>query len=105
VPSGIRQEFELKDCHRDCSDCHLDQDFKNSSGNNNLSCSQDENNPKTDNTGKGEKDFKNQQNQGYNSAKNSSGNNSVGVVIGGVAAVSFIFLSTILVLKRKRGKK
>ncbi|CAI2197491.1 5985_t:CDS:1, partial [Funneliformis geosporum] len=33
VPSGIRQEFELKDCHRDCQDCRLDRDFHNSTGN------------------------------------------------------------------------
>jgi hypothetical protein len=37
VPSGIRQEFELKACHQDCSDCYLDKDFKNSSENNDLS--------------------------------------------------------------------
>jgi hypothetical protein len=37
VPSGIRQEFELKACHHDCPDCHLDKDFKNSSENNDLS--------------------------------------------------------------------
>jgi hypothetical protein len=36
VPSGIRQEFELKACHQDCSDCHLDKDFQKSSDNNNL---------------------------------------------------------------------
>ncbi|CAJ0851486.1 778_t:CDS:2 [Entrophospora sp. SA101] len=37
VPSGIRKEFELKACHHDCSDCHLDKDFQKSSDNNNLS--------------------------------------------------------------------
>jgi hypothetical protein len=48
VPSGIVQEFELKDCHHDCQDCHLEQDFKNSSRDDNLSCSSDENNPENE---------------------------------------------------------
>ena len=36
MPQGIVYEFELKDCHHDCQNCHLEQDFKNSGGNNNF---------------------------------------------------------------------
>jgi len=107
VPYGIVYEFELKDCHRGCQDCHLDKDFQNSSRNNNLSAASNDNNEenKVDKgSGKDKNNSENRQSQNYNSVeKNPSGNNSTGgLVIGGVVIFSSIFLATALVLKKRK---
>jgi hypothetical protein len=104
VPRGIVQEFELKDCHRDCQNCHLEKDFKNSSSNDNLSCSSHGNNSHNDNSeGKGRND-QSQENLKQGN-KNKLGNDHSGLIIGGIVIASFISLATVLAVRNKKNKK
>jgi hypothetical protein len=86
--------------------CSLDK--KPTDNDNNLNCgSANENNSEGNRQpGKGENNPKRQSTQGYNqSESNLPKNDSTGLIVGGVAVVSFIFLATVLVLKGKKSKK
>src|SRR5581483_3548928 len=109
-PRGIVQEFELKDCHRDCQNCHLEKDFKNSSSNNNLSCSSHGNNSHNDNSeGKGTQPNQQSQENLWQENKSTFGEDHSGLIIGGVVVASLISLATVLVIKNQKsinhGKK
>ena len=101
APRGIVQEFELRGCHQDCSDCHLEKDFKNSSSNNNLSCSSRGNNSYNDNSEEKEHD---QQSQEDLRQANKLGNDYSGLIIGGIVITSFISLAATILLIRKKKK-
>jgi len=126
VPSGIRQEFELKACHQDCSDCHLEKDFQKSSDNNNLSAfsSVNENNDEekkedivkklveSKKQGIDKKEIErlrselqklNQQKEGITPAKNNNNELILGIVI--IFSVFVLISGVILVSKNNKKKK
>jgi len=103
APRGIVQEFELRGCHQDCSDCHLEKDFKNSSNNNNLSCSSRGNNSYNDNSEEKEHDQQSQENL-RQANKNKLGNDYSGLIISGIVITSFISLAATILLIRKKKK-
>jgi len=95
VPNRIRREFELKDCHRDCADCHLDKDFKNSGGDNNLSSSNGNSKDKEKNPKPGEKKLPNKHSTNQQS-KSSFVDNGGGWIIGVIALTLFTMGGIIL---------
>jgi hypothetical protein len=103
VPSGIRQEFELKNAHHDCQDCHLDKDFNNSTGNdNNLSCSSHGNNSHNDNSERKERNDQSRENLPEQENKSTLGGDHSGLIIGGIITASLISLATVLVVKKRK---
>ena len=106
MPSGIRQEFELKDCHRDCQDCYLDRDFQSSGRNNDLSCS-----PLSEDSQNDSSDKKGNDSSSQEISKNRNGTNTPGgklysgLIIGGIVITSLISFATILIIKGKKKAK
>jgi len=101
APRGIVQEFELRGCHQDCSDCHLEKDFKNSNSNNNLSCSSHGNNSYNDNSEEKEHDQQSQENL-RKANKNTLGEDHLSLIVGGVAVASLVSFATILLTRKKK---
>jgi len=106
VPRGIIYEFELKDCHRGCQDCHLDKDFQNSGCNNNLSVpSSNDNNSQNDNSDKNEPNRLSQESSENQNGKNTPGGGYSGLIIGGIIVTSLISLTAILLTKKRQKSK